>query len=91
MSYSGFTATRNRSKKPDPEISIYMHRESGTDSEVDPIVKVDLVQSLHQILYHNFSHKFDHTCGLGAQGKLSRRIGCDGGGRGGGRGGGSQT
>ena len=36
--------------------------------------EVDLVQSLHHNLYHNFYHKFDHNCGLGVQGKLSRRT-----------------
>ena len=36
--------------------------------------EVDLVQSLHHYLYHNFYHKFDHNCGLGVQGKLSRRT-----------------
>ena len=33
-----------------------------------------MVQSLHHNLYHNFYHKFDHNCGLGVQGKLSRRT-----------------
>ena len=30
--------------------------------------EVDLVPSLNHKSYHNFYHKFDHTCGLGVQG-----------------------
>ena len=33
-----------------------------------------LVPSLNHKSYHNFYHKFDHTCGLGVQGKLSWRT-----------------
>ena len=36
--------------------------------------EVDLVPSLNHKSYHNFYHKFDHTCGLGVQGKLSWRT-----------------
>ena len=36
--------------------------------------EMDLIQGLHHNLHHNFYHTFDHNCGLGVQGKLSRRT-----------------
>ena len=35
---------------------------------------MDLVQSLNHNFDHDFYHKIDHNCGLGVQGKLSRRT-----------------
>ena len=55
-------------------LCIDMHRESGSDSEVDPIVKLIWSKVLHHNFYRNFYYKFDHNCGLGAQEKLLRRT-----------------